>query len=289
MSSKPKKLSRASTKDQKEYKQQQESDSAIDLVVSSKNASSLREFKPAEATRFGELKIAKGQQEANPKTRITARVGKTSSGRLKSKINHGKLSFGDEFQQDHEHARNNIHRDGPETRKLDLSVDTSFLITKREKRNDRAALLQSRQEQMTIHFAYYNGNSTAGAVTIKKSDQIWVLLDRARKNRPEFHRGTVDDMLFVRDHLIIPHHYEFLYFIRHPVPLRHGLLFDFTGANKDENDWKRSKIVHRKWYEQNKHLFPACLWTDFDPDTDYSQQILRDRNGFVYYQQQLTT
>lgn len=40
-----------------------------------------------------------------------------------------------------------------------------------------------------------------------------------------------------------------------------------------------TKVVDRRWYERNKHIYPASAWEDFDPQRDYSQGGRKDREG----------
>ena len=80
-----------------------------------------------------------------------------------------------------------------------------------------------------IPFVFYDGtNIPGGVVKVKKGDHIWLFLDRCRKvgaelgiggstsgksasqkskhdSRREWARVSVDDLMFVRDEIIIPH------------------------------------------------------------------------------------
>ncbi|KAK9465320.1 XAP5, circadian clock regulator-domain-containing protein [Lipomyces arxii] len=200
-------------------------------------------------------------------------------------VRKSKLSFDDEDEQSDQIVT--------KRQKVDSTVDTSFLKSKeaqvleRKHQNQLEQELakqreQTRQESVAIDFSYFDGSYTPGSVTVKKGEQVWIMLDRTRKGKKEFHRGTVDDILLVKDNIIISHHYEFYYFIEHKITTRAGLLFDFDTPNQDI---KRMKVVHRNWYEKNKHIFPASVWKEFDPEIDYSTYVLRDSEGFVYYNQ----
>lgn len=107
--------------------------------------------------------------------------------------------------------------------------------------------------------------------------------------RREWLRVSVDDLLLVRGEVIIFHHYEFYYFIANRTTGPHGVLFDYpsefdpanTGSSadgakpetlhggKEDPTMTKVHVVDRSWYERNKHIFPASIWTDFDPNTDY--------------------
>ncbi|KAL8690671.1 MAG: hypothetical protein Q9218_003929, partial [Villophora microphyllina] len=188
-----------------------------------------------------------------------------------------------------------------------------------------------------IPFVFYDGtNIPGGACRVKKGDFVWLFLDRSRKvgaelgvaggdksSRREWARVGVDDLMMVRGEVIIPHHYDFYYFIVNktlghsstplfdysstttlPTPKKQGLspstrspspelsaydpltrpeakngtatpsdTSNLEGATDDPNF---TKVVDRRWYERNKHIFPASVWEEFDPGRDYSKGMRRD-------------
>ncbi|ODH51443.1 hypothetical protein GX48_02501 [Paracoccidioides brasiliensis] len=112
---------------------------------------------------------------------------------------------------------------------------------------------------------------------------------RGRKDhRREWARVGVDDLMCVRGNVIIPHHYELYYFIANRVPSftkAGGLLFDYTNTAPPEPsddpesqppqleggdmDPTFTKVVDRRWFERNKHIFPASLWREYEPGEDH--------------------
>ncbi|KAL9021416.1 MAG: hypothetical protein Q9185_001424 [Variospora sp. 1 TL-2023] len=197
-----------------------------------------------------------------------------------------------------------------------------------------------------IPFVFYDGtNIPGGSCKVKKGDHIWLFLDRSRKmgaklgvggsgeknnSRRDWARVGVDDLILVRGEIIIPHHYDFYYFIVNRT-LGHSSapLFDYAsttalpssrvhstassrsaspdpatydpltrpkqscsngvatpsdtileGANDDPN---YTKVVDRRWYERNKHIFPASVWEEFDPSRDYSKGMRRDAKGNAFF------
>ena len=104
-------------------------------------------------------------------------------------------------------------------------------------------------------------------------------------------------------------HYEFYYFIVNRVPSfsrAGGLLFDYSnkppapapadqplisrppddnleGADKDS---ATTKVVDRRWYERNKHIFPASLWQEYEPGEEFEEKMgstRRDAQGNVFF------
>ncbi|KAL2830569.1 XAP5, circadian clock regulator-domain-containing protein [Aspergillus cavernicola] len=127
-------------------------------------------------------------------------------------------------------------------------------------------------------------------------------------NRREWARVSVDDLMLVKGDVIVPHHYELYYFIANGVPSfskSGGLLFDYSnkpppppptddpiyrpsneqleGGDKDPT---LTKVVDRRWYERNKHIFPASLWREYEPGPDFEEKMRttrRDASGNTFF------
>lgn len=59
-----------------------------------------------------------------------------------------------------------------------------------------------------------------------------------------------------------------------------GDIKHLEGAS-DDPTW--TKVVDRRWYERNKHIYPASTWQQFDPETDYTNQIRKDTGGNTFF------
>ncbi|MCJ1314149.1 hypothetical protein MMC25_007829 [Agyrium rufum] len=55
---------------------------------------------------------------------------------------------------------------------------------------------------------------------------------------------------------------------------------ELEGYDFDPNT---TKVVDRRWYERNKHIFPASVWEEFDPTKDYTKALRRDAEGNTYF------
>ncbi|KAH6857002.1 XAP5, circadian clock regulator-domain-containing protein [Chaetomium sp. MPI-CAGE-AT-0009] len=178
--------------------------------------------------------------------------------------------------------------------------------------------------EIAIPFVFYDGtNIPGGVVRVKKGDFTWVFLDKSRKvgaqlgvgadksanARRDWARVSVDDLMLVRGTMIIPHHYEFYFFIiNKTMGPNNKLLFDYSaeatptqpaaggpsaagisrapGISELEgasDDPTITKVVDRRWYQRNKHIYPANVWQDFDPEKDYSKDIRRDPGGNAFF------
>ncbi|KAI9660277.1 MAG: hypothetical protein M1831_003585 [Alyxoria varia] len=153
----------------------------------------------------------------------------------------------------------------------------------------------------------------------KVGAQMGVGGDRSKK---EWARVGVDDLMLVRGEIIIPHHYDIYYFIINGVQGFEGDLFDFSaqpsqraiasikknledtdsfdpltnpgqkdkphssrdsGSEGADQDPAITKVVDRRWYERNKHIYPASMWQEFEPGTDYKKSIRKDTVGNAFF------
>ncbi|KAK5134095.1 hypothetical protein LTR08_006985 [Meristemomyces frigidus] len=49
------------------------------------------------------------------------------------------------------------------------------------------------------------------------------------------------------------------------------------------NDAGLTKVVDRRWYERNKHIFPASTWEEYDATRDYSKGVRKDTEGNAFF------
>ncbi|CAK7266622.1 hypothetical protein SEPCBS57363_002183 [Sporothrix epigloea] len=144
---------------------------------------------------------------------------------------------------------------------------------------------------------------------------------KASKARLHWARINVDDLMLVRGNLIIPHHFTFYFFLINKTLGPGGeRVFDYrsdaatppdtpsplttaraasngSGGNDGDGDSEKdishlegasddpslTKVVDRRWYERNKHIYPASLWQEFDPEEDYVHQVRRDQGGNAFF------
>ena len=58
---------------------------------------------------------------------------------------------------------------------------------------------------------------------------------------------------------------------------------DTSSLEGASDDPSYTKVVDRRWYERNRHIYPATLWQDFDPEKDYQTEIRRDLGGNTFF------
>jgi len=125
---------------------------------------------------------------------------------------------------------------------------------------------------------------------MKKGNTIYQFLQRCLDSlRKEFHELrsiTADQLMYVKEDLIIPHHYSFYDFIVTKARGKSGPLFSFdvhddirltNDASVEKDESHAGKVLLRSWYERNKHIFPASRWEPFDPTKTYEKYSIKDK------------
>lgn len=180
-------------------------------------------------------------------------------------------------------------------------VDTSFLPDREREEEEMRLREELRQEwvqkqeklkneEIEITFSYWDGSGHRRSVKMKKGHSIYqFLLKCLEVLRKEFHElraVTGDQLMYVKEDLIIPHHYTFYDFIVTKARGKSGPLFSFdvhddvrlmSDATVEKDESHAGKVLLRSWYERNKHIFPASRWEPYDPTKNYDKYTISDR------------
>ncbi len=70
-----------------------------------------------------------------------------------------------------------------------------------------------------------------------------------------------------------------------PTAAKHGVKdqSNISALEGAADDPTFTKVVDRRWYERNKHIYPASIWREFDPENDYRNEIRRDLGGNAFF------
>lgn len=185
----------------------------------------------------------------------------------------------------------------------DLDVDTSFLPDREREEEERrlreklAAEWRDRQqklkeEEIEITFSYWDGSGHRRMVRMKKGNSIYQFLQACmeilRKDFNELRSISADQLMYVKEDLIIPHHYTFYDFIVTKARGKSGPLFSFdvhedvrliADATVEKDESHAGKVLLRSWYERNKHIFPASRWEPYDPTKTYERYTISDKRA----------
>jgi len=226
----------------------------------------------------------------------------------KKKADLKKLSFGDEEEEEEEPPKKfgKISKDS--------SVKTDFLPdrAKEDELQRRKEELQMnwqaeqdkvKSEPLEITFSYFDGSGHRRKTTVTKGTTVGGFLEQLKRElRDEFPslRGVAsDNLMYVKEDLMLPHHMTFWDFIVTKARGKSGPLFAFdvheVGRSYKEVDGKMviteaqeshpGKIVERNWYEKNKMNFPTSRWELYDANkkwdsyTTGSSGVVRDEKG----------
>ncbi len=192
---------------------------------------------------------------------------------VKSRIKTAKLSFGDEVSDS---DSNSDSEEAPPPKKKfgfgkDKSVDTSFLAdAERDSKlnSERAKLIAQYEEEqevikaerLQITYSYWDGSGHRREIEVTKGHTIQKFLHECRVQLqaefPELKGKPAENLLYIKEDLIIPHHTTFYELIKNKARGKSGPLFAFdvhedirqlndSRVEKDESH--AGKIVDRKW------------------------------------------
>ena len=184
----------------------------------------------------------------------------------------------------------------------DPTVDTSFLPDKNREEEELMRRTQLalewqreqeivREEKLEIVYSYWDGSGHRRTVECRKGDTIGAFLELVRQDLcREFRELTsigADALLYIKEDLIIPQDLTFYDLIVTKARGKSGPLFHFdvhddirigaidSRVEKDESH--PGKVVERRWYDRNKHIFPASRWELFDPTKDYGTYTIHGK------------
>ncbi|CAI4213135.1 unnamed protein product [Parascedosporium putredinis] len=199
-------------------------------------------------------------------------TGEEAEAEEKKKVGATKLSFGDDEEE--EGAEDSLGNNGASPKKPKLEANASVgivpkTLTKAAIKQEAAERESLRREflqiqdavkatEIAVPFVFYDGtNIPGGVVRVKKGDFVWVFLDKSRKVGAEMQVG------------------------------RQGHRTQAMGKSgrgrSRPRPGKHHHPTYRRWYERNKHIYPASLWQEFDPEKDYQNQIRRDLGGNAFF------
>ncbi|KAI0797972.1 XAP5, circadian clock regulator-domain-containing protein [Abortiporus biennis] len=220
----------------------------------------------------------------------------------RKKVAKSKLSFAmdDEGEEEESSTPSSAKEgsEGPQAKKAKTrknpNVDTSFLPDREREEAERRQREELRQEwlrkqeemkkeEIEITFSYWDGSGHRKSVKCKKGDEISTFLEKCRQQFPELRGVSVDNLMYIKEDLIIPHHYTFYDFIVNKARGKSGPLFNFdvhddvrllADATVEKDESHAGKVVERSWYQRNKHIFPASRWEVYDPEKSYGNYTI---------------
>ncbi|CAN6481385.1 unnamed protein product [Victoria cruziana] len=211
-----------------------------------------------------------------------------------------RLSFADDIDNGSEEEEEVQGKEYKRHGKLgkDPTVETSFLPDSEreaEEQAERERLRkqwlreqeQIRNEPLEITYSYWDGAGHRRVIQVRKGDTIGEFLRAVQQQlAPEFREirtTSVENLLYVKEDLIIPHQHSFYELIINKARGKSGPLFHFdvhedvrtiADATIEKDESHAGKVVERHWYEKNKHIFPASRWEIYDPTKKWERYTI---------------
>ncbi|XP_011046811.1 PREDICTED: protein XAP5 CIRCADIAN TIMEKEEPER [Populus euphratica] len=214
-----------------------------------------------------------------------------------------KLSFADDFENgsDEEDGENKTSEPKNLARGKfgkDPTVETSFLPDSEREAEEQAERERLRKqwlreqeqiqnEPLEITYSYWDGAGHRRVIQVRKGDAIGEFLRGVQQQlAPEFREirtTSVENLLYVKEDLIIPHQHSFYELIVNKARGKSGPLFHFdvhedvrtiADATIEKDESHAGKVVERHWYEKNKHIFPASRWEIYDPTKKWERYTI---------------
>ncbi|KAM6177336.1 LOW QUALITY PROTEIN: protein FAM50B [Erethizon dorsatum] len=176
-------------------------------------------------------------------------------------------------------------------------VDTSFLPDREREEEEKrlreelckeweAKREQMKSEEMEITFSYWDGSGHRRTVRMSKGSTVQQFPKKALQGlRQDFHEllaAGVEQLMYIKEDLILPHYRTFYDFMVTKARGKSGPLFNFdvhddtwllSDATVEKDESHVGKVVLRSWCE-NKHIFPASRWEPYDPEKKWDRYTI---------------
>ncbi|KAM4019511.1 protein FAM50A [Anomaloglossus baeobatrachus] len=255
-----------------------------------------------------EKQLAKKEQFKDLQLKLEKQRERERKKEQKRKIASLSFNIDDDNEEDEEEDDDDLEEDELEKEELpkkkkklgkNPDVDTSFLPDRDREEEENRLREELRQEwerkqekikseEIEITFSYWDGSGHRRTVKMKKGNTMQQFLQKAleilRKDFSELRSAGVEQLMYIKEDLIIPHHHSFYDFIVTKARGKSGPLFNFdvhedvrllSDATVEKDESHAGKVVLRSWYEKNKHIFPASRWEPYDPEKKWDKYTIR--------------
>mmetsp|Transcript_17765 Transcript_17765/g.30620 ORF Transcript_17765/g.30620 Transcript_17765/m.30620 type:complete len:345 (+) Transcript_17765:64-1098(+) len=255
-----------------------------------------------------ELQVAQAEKERKEAAAKRAAEKKKREDEVKKKAA-PKLSFSLEEESDEENGEPSADDRSESGRSTDSNsrkkkiskdpnVDTSFLPDRDREALERQEIERLKQEYLLkqqrekaemieVTYSYWDGTGHRRVTQVNKGTTMAKFLEQIKRELSDEFRELrscpVDNLLYVKEDLIIPHHYSFHDLIVSKARGKSGPLFHFdvhedvrtmADARIEKDESHAGKVVERHWYEKNKHIFPASRWEVYDPARKFEKYTI---------------
>jgi len=169
------------------------------------------------------------------------------------------------------------------------NVDTAFLPDKerddavQRKKEELARVWNEEQnkikeEIIEVTYSYWDGAGHRNVVKVKKGFTIEQFLNKVREQVRELRNASADQLMYVKEDLILPHNTTFYELIVNRARGKSGPLFNFDvhedvrmlgDARVEKDESHAGKVMEKRLYERNKEKFPYSRFEVYDPAKKY--------------------
>ncbi|KAH1236004.1 Protein XAP5 CIRCADIAN TIMEKEEPER [Glycine soja] len=152
---------------------------------------------------------------------------------------------------------------------------------------DSCSVSERLRSKLSVKGCANSGFVSRSKFEVRKGDSIGEFLRAVQQQlAPEFREirtTSVENLLYVKEDLIIPHQHSFYELIVNKARGKSGPLFHFdvhedvrtiADATIEKDESHAGKVVERHWYEKNKHIFPASRWEIYDPTKKWERYTI---------------
>ncbi|KAH7415151.1 hypothetical protein KP509_14G030300 [Ceratopteris richardii] len=205
-----------------------------------------------------------------------------------------RLSFIDDVDADADEEENGLTKNEElKKQKLgkfgkDPTVETSFLPEREREAKEQAERERLRKQWQKEQERIKNEPlEITYIIQVRKGDSIAEFLRAVQQQLAsefrEIRTASVENLLYVKEDLIIPHQHSFYELIVNKARGKSGPLFHFdvhediqtiADATIEKDESHAGKVVERHWYEKNKHIFPTSRWEIYDPTKKWERYTI---------------
>lgn len=273
--------------------------SSIDSAFGSSSADVLEEeFKRQTIGLVSAEEFAARRKAIDEMIQETQRKGGDKKLRMQRKVNSNKLSFEDDVGASGSESGSGSDAEEQEPRRKafgkDPTAQTAFLYDadrEAELQKKRKVLIEeynrdqeaAKHEKLEVVYSYWDGSGHRRTTMCEKGFTIGQFVAKAKvelekSDFPELRAVPTDQLMYVKEDIILPHNVTFYGLIKEKARGKSGPLFHFdvhddvrinSDVRVEKDESHAGKIVDRKWYERNKHIFPASRWETYSKDKTY--------------------
>lgn len=199
----------------------------------------------------------------------------------KRKANAKLLSFNEEEDDDdiipithYKPKRRNLNEDSATNEKEKETTDDKAISKCVDEWKEKQE--EIKKEKISIHYNFFDGKNHMEDITVERGDTIQFFLDQVRRNiqkkYPQYYTLTTDDLMYVKENAIIPTNYTFYKLYVTKATYKSIPLYIYKTSSEEvlSNDEKNTqneihvdKVVDKRWYSKNKHVYPYNKWEKF--------------------------